>query len=124
MANCRYFPVMAASHEPSLPLASLINATISEVSQRDEQHQQTLNIIRDSTSLVTKTPWLCRTRWEEMFSGQDMSVLNQLTHSPDRNDHNMQSIWTSVDRVIRECFAGVLDCLPSIPFVNERAFMN
>jgi hypothetical protein len=45
-----------------------------------------------------------------MFSGQDMLILNQLTHSPDLNDHNMQSIWTSVDRVVRACFSGVLDC--------------
>jgi hypothetical protein len=45
-----------------------------------------------------------------MFSGQDMQVLNQLTHSPDINDHNMQTLWTSVDRVVRACFAGVLDC--------------
>jgi hypothetical protein len=82
VANCRYFPVVVASREPSLPLASLINATIREAVQRDEQHQRTLNIIRDSKSLVTKTPWLRRTRWEEMFSGQDMGVLNQLTHSP------------------------------------------
>ena len=93
-----------------LPLDNLINGIINEASQQDEQYQKTLNIIRDSKSLVTKTPWLRRTKWEQMFSGQDMCVLNQLTHPPDINDHNMQSIWTSVDRVLRACFAGVLDC--------------
>jgi hypothetical protein len=109
-ADGRFFPVTCSTPESTLPLDSLIQATISEANQQDQQHQQTLNIIRDSKSLVTKTPWLRRTRWEEMFSGQDMGVLNQLTHSPDPNDHNMQYVWISVNRVIRACFAGVLDC--------------
>jgi hypothetical protein len=59
---------------------------------------------------LTKTPWLRRTRWEEMFRGQDMNALHQLFHSPDPRDGDMQQIWPSVDRVLRACFEGVLDC--------------
>jgi hypothetical protein len=109
-SNCRYFCVSSVSPEPSAPLENLINAAIDEATQRDDDHQQTLNIIKDSKSLVTKTPWLRRTRWEEMFAGKDMSVLNQLCHSPDPRDGELQQIWSSVDRVIRACFRGVLDC--------------
>jgi hypothetical protein len=60
--------------------------------------------------LVTKTPWLRRTRWEEMFAGKDMHLLNQLSHSPDPRDGDLHQIWSSVDRVLRVCFRGVLDC--------------
>jgi hypothetical protein len=45
-----------------------------------------------------------------MFAGKDMNVLNQLAHSPDLRDGDMQQIWSSVDRVMRKCFRGVLDC--------------
>jgi hypothetical protein len=99
-----------ATPEPTLPLENLINAAISAAVQREDEHQRTLNIIRDSKSLVTKTPWLRRTRWEEMFAGKDMNTLNQLAHSPDLRDGDMQQIWSSVDRVMRRCFSGVLDC--------------
>jgi hypothetical protein len=99
-----------ATPEPILPLENFINAAINAAVQREDDYQQTLNIIKDSKSLVTKTPWLRRTRWEEMFAGKDMNVLNKLGHSPDMRDGDMQQIWSSVDRVIRECFRGVLDC--------------
>jgi hypothetical protein len=91
-------------------LQNLINAAIDEATQRDDDHQRALNIIRDSKSLVTKTPWLRRTRWEEMFAGKDMHLLNQLSHSPDLRDGKLHQIWSSVDRVLRVCFKGVLDC--------------
>jgi hypothetical protein len=109
-ANSRFFPVTIATPEPSAPLENLINAAIDEASERDYEYQRTLNIIKDSKSLVTKTPWLRRTRWEEMFAGKDMNMLNQLAHSPDPRDTELQQIWSSVDRVVRACFRGVLDC--------------
>src|ERR1700737_2990499 len=109
-ANCRFFPVTIATPEPSAPLDNLISAAIDEATQRDDDHQRALDIIRGSKSLVTKTPWLRRTRWEEMCAGKDMNKLNQLAHSPDVRDGDMQQIWSSVDRVIRGCFRGVLDC--------------
>src|ERR1700737_3253260 len=109
-SNCRDVCVSSVSPEPSAPLENLINAAIDEASQRDDDHQRTLNIIKDSKSLVTKTLWLRRTRGEEMFCGKDMDMLNQLAHSPDLRDGDMQRIWSSVDRVMRGCFKGVLDC--------------
>ena len=110
LADNRFFPVTIATPEPTLPLEHLINAAITAATQREDDYQRTLNIIKDSKSLVTKTPWLRRTRWEEMFAGKDMNVLNQLAHSPDLRDGDMQQIWSSVDRVMRKCFRGVLDC--------------
>src|SRR6202047_4575783 len=109
-ADSRFFPVTSASPEPSAPLDHLITAAINTAVQWEDDHHRTLNIIKDSKSLVTKTPWLRRTRWEEMFAGKDMKMLNQLTHSPDIWDGDMQRIWSSVDRVMRRCFKGVLDC--------------
>src|SRR6202022_987198 len=109
-ANGRFFPETIATPEPSAPLDNLISAAIDEATQRDDDHQRALNTIKDSKSLVTKTPWLRRTRWEEMCAGKDMNKLNQLAHSPDVRDGDMQQIWSSVDRVIRGCFRGVLDC--------------
>jgi hypothetical protein len=110
MAEHRFFSVTLVTPGPTLPLENLISAAIEEATNRDEDHQRTLNIIKDSMSLVTKTPWLRRTRWEEMFAGKDMNMLNQLAHSPDLRDGDMQLIWSSVDRVLRDCFRGVLDC--------------
>src|SRR6202022_4896032 len=109
-ANGRFFPETIATPEPSAPLDNLISAAIDEATQRDDDHQRALNTIKDSKSLVTKTPWLRRTRWEEMFAGKDMDKLNQLAHSPDLRDGDMQRIWSSVDRVMCGCFKGVLDC--------------
>src|ERR1700737_5253644 len=110
MAEHRFFSVTVATPEPTLPLENLITAAINAAVQREDDHHRTLNIIKDSKSLVTKTPWLRRTRWEEMFAGKDMDKLNQLAHSPDLRDGDMQRIWSSVDRVMCGCFKGVLDC--------------
>ena len=40
----------------------LINAKISESAEHDKQHMTTLNQVRDSQSLVLKTPWIRHTR--------------------------------------------------------------
>ena len=39
-------------------LGALIKDVIGEAEDRDKNHQVTLNQVRDSQSLVTKTPWL------------------------------------------------------------------
>src|ERR1700676_5464174 len=106
MAEHRFFSVTVATPEPTLPLENLITAAINAAVQREDDHHRTLNIIKDSKSLVTKTPWLRRTRWEEMFAGKDMKMLNQLTHSPDPQDGELHQIWSSVDGVMRGCFRG------------------
>ena len=70
----------------TLPLENLITAAVNSATELDEDRKRSLNIIKDSTSLVTKSPWLRRTRWEEMFTGKDMKVLNQLALSPGQRD--------------------------------------
>ena len=47
---------------------ALIKDVIGEAEDRDKSHQATLNQVRDSQSLVTKTPWLHHTGWEEIQS--------------------------------------------------------
>jgi hypothetical protein len=66
----------------TLPIENLIKAAINGATDQDEDHQRSLKIIKDSTSLVSKSLWLRRTRWEEIFSGKDMKTLNQLALSP------------------------------------------
>ena len=61
---------------------ALIKDVIGEAEDRDKSHQATLNQVRDSQSLVTKTPWLRHTRWEEIFIGKDMSELVKLSNAP------------------------------------------
>ena len=94
----------------TLPLENLITAAVNSATELDEDRKRSLNIIKDSTSLVTKSPWLRRTRWEEMFTGKDMKALNQLALSPGQRDTRELYIWSSVERILRECFSAVLDC--------------
>ena len=89
---------------------TLVEATVLEANDRDIQHQQSLNKVRDSQSLVTKTPWLRHTRWEEIFIGKDMSELVKLLNAPGIQDHHERRIWDATGRVIHACFNGVVDC--------------
>jgi len=91
-------------------LEALIKDIIGEAEDRDKNHQATLNQVRDSQSLVTKTPWLRHTRWEEIFIGKDMSELVKLSNAPGMQDHHERRIWDATGRVIRACFNGVVDC--------------
>ena len=89
---------------------TLVEATVLEANDRDIQHQQSLNKVRDSQSLVTKTPWLRHTRWEEIFIGKDMSELVKLLNAPGIQNHHERRIWDATGRVIHACFNGVVDC--------------
>ena len=89
---------------------ALIKDVIGEAEDRDKSHQATLNQVRDSQSLVTKTPWLRHTRWEEIFVGKDMSELVKLSNAPGMQDHHERRIWDATGRVIHACFNGVVDC--------------
>ena len=91
-------------------LEALIKDIIGEAEDRDKNHQATLNQVRDSQSLVTKTPWLRHTRWEEIFIGKDMSKLVKLSNAPGMQDDHERRIWDATGRVIRACFNGVVDC--------------
>ena len=83
---------------------------VSEADEYDKQHQVTLNQVRDSQSLVTKTPWLRRRRWGDIFAGKDMSALVKLTEAPGIDNHQERHIWKATVKVIQNCFKGVIDC--------------
>ena len=91
-------------------LNMLINAKISESAEHDKQHMTTLNQVRDSQSLVLKTPWIRHTRWEETFVGKDMGTLVKLTDAPSIDNHQERRVWQATWRVVEQCFKGILDC--------------
>src|SRR5438477_2335317 len=68
-------------------LGALIKDVITEAEDHDKSHQAKLNEVRDSQSLVTKTPWLHHTRWEEIFVNKNMSELVKLSNAPGIQDH-------------------------------------
>src|SRR5438045_8022666 len=88
----------------------LIKAKISESAEHDKQHMTTLNQVRDSQSLVLKTPWIHHTRWEETFVGKDMGTLVKLTDAPSIDNHQERRVWQATGRVVEQCFKGILDC--------------
>ena len=78
----------------------LWNAKVLEAEDEEKVHNITLNYVRDSQSLVAKTPWLRHTHWEETFVGKDMSVLVKLTEGPGRHDHQERRVWEATARVV------------------------
>ena len=110
--DSRYFPVTVkeTNSDVMTSLNISINARISEAEVQDKNHQKTLNQVRDSQSLVTKTPWLRQTRWEETFVGKDMATLVKLTNAPGIHDHQERSVWQATAGLIERCFKGILDC--------------
>ena len=109
ITNVRFFPINddENSNENIDYLKVLIEDAIMEAEGRDKSHQQILNHVRDSQSLVTKTPWLRHTRWEEIFVGKDMSMLGQLTKAPGIDDHQECRVWDVTARVIHVVFMGL-----------------
>ena len=111
--NHRYFSVIVDDQnqdEQRNQLDILIAASIDEAEERDERYQTTLNKVRNTMSLVTKTPWLRHTRWEEIFVEKDMKELNKLVDPPGQRDYDECKLWDSVTRVLNGCFNGFLDC--------------
>ena len=110
-SNIRYFAVDEEENpDDSEWLDVLWNAKVLEAEDKEKCHKTTLNYVKDSQSLVTKTPWVRHTRWEETFMGKDMSVLVKLTEGPGRHDHQEQRVWEATARVVRAYFNGVIDC--------------
>jgi len=99
-----------SKNEVPIGLESLITSVIEEAGEHDQQYQSTLNKVRDNTTLVTKTPWLRHTKWEETFVGKDMKELNKLSEAPGARDYNERRLWDSTTRVLNGCFRGFLDC--------------
>ncbi len=70
-----------------------------------------INRVKDTMSLVTKTPWLRHTKWEERFMGKDMDALNKLAATPDVKNYNERRIWDQVGKMLNKCWLGFHDVL-------------
>ena len=84
----------------------MIDSIIDEAEERDTKHYASLNQVQDNILLVTKTPWLRRTGWEETFKGKDMLELSKLTNALEQRAYDERNLWESVSRVIHQCFKG------------------
>src|SRR5579859_3995318 len=91
----------------------LLEDLIGAAKERDTEHQQEMNTVRDNTSLVTKTPWLRYNRWDKKFAGQDMNVLHKLTDLPlvTESESEERIISESVARILGACWEGFQDCV-------------
>ena len=101
----KYFEVNLGMHRKN-DLDTLIDSILEEANQREEDWRLTLNDIKE-TDIVTKTPWLIRTRWEKTFLGQEMKVLVKLTEKPESYEQDLMEVWKSVARIIEKCWKGV-----------------
>jgi hypothetical protein len=63
----------------------------------------------EETNIVTKTPWLTRTRWEKTFLGRNMDILVKLTGKPEEHEEGLKEIWNSGSRVMQSCWESVED---------------
>jgi hypothetical protein len=63
-------------------MEQLVEDCIATSEMRHENYIQEINKVKDSGSLVTKTPWLRHTKWAERFVGKDMEDLNHLADAP------------------------------------------
>ena len=86
-----------------------MSSYIEDAEESDRAHRWTLNQVKDDTSLVTKTPWLRHTQWEERFKGRDMKVLHDLTKIPDVRDDDARFVWDCIGAVLDNCWEGCLD---------------
>jgi hypothetical protein len=91
----------------------LLKDLIGVAKERDMEHQQEINTVRDNTSLVTKTPWLRYNRWDKKFAGQDMNVLHKLTDLPlvAESESEERIISESVARILNAYWEGFQDCM-------------
>jgi hypothetical protein len=97
--------------EPFTFSEQLLLSYVDEAEQRDKDHQHSINNVQDSTSLVTKTPWLRYVKWMETFAGQNMKDLYDYTTLPFREDIDGTIIGDVVSEYLRDCWNGYHDCL-------------
>ena len=109
-------------------LDRLLEASLKETEQREEERRRSVNIVQDESFLVKMTPWLRRTRWAKMFKGRDMETLVNAIRPSDEIEQGLRLIWESVARVIKRCIEGVNDvedrAWDLIPFWLNSSVLN
>lgn len=115
ITNKRYFAVRESGtlHVTNFT-EQLLEGLLDQAERQDNEHRQQLNKVLDTTSLVTKTPWLRYTKWESLFVDQDMNELHELTNLPkatitNENEHEIL-LATMTDKILRACWNGFHDC--------------
>ena len=89
------------------PITNMLKAAKA----KDERDFQERNmIVGAEISRVERTPWLNRAGWLSMFVECDMKILCEATSEKVRDGENLSTLGLSVNRVIRRCLAGVVDC--------------
>jgi uncharacterized protein YdiU (UPF0061 family) len=110
--NHRYFTVYEVQDDGLRNfLEQLIESYIGAAEERDQNHALTINRIKDAAPLITKTPWLRRTKWEERFLGKDMKELNMLADAPGSQVYDEHWIWEGVKETLNKCSMGFYDVL-------------
>jgi len=84
---------------------------IDAAGHHDRQRQEEIDKVKDLTSLVTKTPWLRYTKWEQTFIGHDMKALYAFTDLPKVDDINGTLVAEAVEELLVDCWAGYRDCV-------------
>jgi hypothetical protein len=87
----------------------LIVDFLQQAHARNQRRYDNLDTVQP-TKLVSLTPWLRHTRWNETFQGKDMSTLCSLTLKPTEGEMGLPDVWQSVARIIEKSVAGVKDC--------------
>lgn len=109
-SNGSYFAVRDPTEEQQYELTKqLIQQVVDTTEQKHEAAIRRANLVQASTSLVTKTPWLRHTNWEETFLGYDMAELNMLAKRPLPQDGHEHSIWVAIAKMLKRCWDGFHD---------------
>ena len=109
-SNCRYFTVYQPNEEGlHLAMEQLKANMVDKIEERHTNHARRINLIQASTSLVTKTPWLRHTNWEETFMGYDMVELNSFGKRPRLQEANEHWIWVAIGTMLSQCWDGFHD---------------
>jgi len=87
----------------------LMKSLLEEGKNRDQEHEQTLDRILNSSNIIL-TPWLRRTGWTKTFEGKNMKDLIDLRRKPEIGEPGLLLIWNAIGRIVQKCFDGVKDC--------------
>jgi len=105
----------------------LIIGYLQEADVHRQEYYNNLDMVQE-TRLVSMTPWLRHTQWNETFRRKDMSKLCNQILKPTEGEGGLLEVWQSVSRVVEKSLAGVKDCLnrrwTMIPFWLASARPN
>jgi len=100
-------PLIESTIDSEDPIKNMLKmATLKD--ERDFQGRNT--IVGAEATRVEQTPWLNHAGWLRIFVGRDMRKLCEAISEKVAEGENLEILGLSVNRVIRRCLAGVVDC--------------